>query len=360
MKKILPLFALLISLSNCKNNKESIKPSIETISESVYASGSIKSKNQYQVYATVIGIVDNIFVTEGDSVNIGSPLLSISSDASKLKTENAKLAAEFSDVSQNTQKLNELKLAIDLAKLKLHNDSLLFIRQKSLWADKIGSQVELEQRELAYVNSKTSYESALLRFNDLNKQINFNSAQSRKNLSISQSMEDDFLIKSKIKGKVYSILKEEGEIVNTQTPVAIIGDEGEFILELQVDEYDIVKLKTGDKVYVTLDSYKGEVFEAVLSKINPLMNERSKTFSVEATFTSQPPVLYPNLTLEATILIQTKENVITIPRIYIFNDDLVLKSNGDTVKVVIGLKDFQKAEIISGITKEDELIIPKN
>ena len=57
----------------------------------------------------------------------------------------------------------------------------------------------------------------------------------------------------------------------------------------------------------------------------------------------------PNLTLEATILISTKENTLTIPRKYVFENEYVIKSNGDKVKVVIGLKDYQKAEILSGI-----------
>lgn len=351
---------LLLFLLSCNNNSEKIKPSVETISESVYASGIIKSKNQYQVFASVMGIVDQVFVTEGDSVKPGSAILLISNEASKLSTENAKLAAEFSDANSNTQKLKELKLAIDLARLKMNNDSLILLRQKKLWSEKVGSKIELEQRELAYENSLTAYESAQLRYNDLKKQITFNDEQSKKNLGISKAMESDFLVKSKINGKVYGILKEKGELVSTQTPVAVIGDAEDFILELQIDEYDIVKVKTGQQVFVNLDSYKGEIFEAIITKINPMMNERSKTFTVEATFVRQPPVLYPNLTLEASVLIRSKENALTIPRNYIFENEYVMKSNGDKIKVEIGLKDYQKAEILSGLSQDDELIIPEN
>jgi hypothetical protein len=47
-----------------------------------------------------------------------------------------------------------------------------------------------------------------------------------------------------------------------------------------------------------------------------------------------------------------------IPREYLLNDSMVLKVNGDTVFVKTGLKDYQKIEILSGITEEDELIRP--
>lgn len=360
MKNLLVNLIAILLLISCGKGSDKIKPTVESISESVYASGIIKSKNQYEVYTTVPGLIEEIFVSEGDSVDVDTPILSISSEASKLNAENAKLAAEFSDVKSNTQKLNEMQLAIDLAGKKLHSDSLLFLRQQKLWAEKIGSKLELEQRELAYQNSMTVYESSIYKLNDLKKQIDFTAEQSMKNLKISRTILGDYLIKSKIKGTVYSLLKEKGEMINTQIPIAVIGDSKDFILEMQVDEFDIVSVQKGKKVFVTLDSYKGELFEAIVSKINPLMNERSKTFTIEAIFSKQPPVLYPNLTLEASILISTKENTLTIPRKYVFENEYVIKSNGDKVKVVIGLKDYQKVEILSGLNKDDELIIPEN
>ena len=104
-------------------------------------------------------------------------------------------------------------------------------------------------------------------------------------------------------------------MVNPQTPLATIGDAFIFLLEMQIDEYDVAKVKLGQKVLLTMDSYKNEVFEARVSKINPMMNERSKSFTIEAEFIKQPSVLYPNLTAEANIIIQVKQNALTIPRI---------------------------------------------
>ena len=47
--KICLLFLFISALFSCKNNQEKIKPEIKSITESVYASGIIKSKDQYQV-----------------------------------------------------------------------------------------------------------------------------------------------------------------------------------------------------------------------------------------------------------------------------------------------------------------------
>jgi hypothetical protein len=89
------------------------------------------------------------------------------------------------------------------------------------------------------------------------------------------------------------------------------------------------------------------------------MNEKSKSFKVEAVFTKLPNNLYPNLSAEANIVITKKEKALTIPRNYIMEGDYVLLSNNEKRKVVVGLKDYEKAEIISGLTEKDELIKPQ-
>ena len=358
MLKLLTFVILLFFIFSCKSKVEKIKPTVESISESIYASGIIKSKNQYQAVATVNGIIETIFVTEGDTVKKGAPILLISNEAQRLNKDNAALASQFSDYNANKGKLKEAKLFIELAKNKMKNDSLLFMRQKNLWQQKIGTQVELEQRELGAQNSKTSYLSALEKYAELNRQLEFSSSQSKNNLLISSKLENDFTLKSEIDGIVYSLPKSKGDIVGLQTALAVIGDAKNFVLEMQVDEYDILKIKKGLIVLINLDSYKGKIFEAKVTKINPLMNERSKTFIVEAEFITQPEILYPNVTFEASIVMNTKNNVLLIPRNYILNDSIVMKANGEKVIVKTGLKDYQKIEIVSGISAEDELIKP--
>lgn len=331
---------------------------VQDITETVYASGIVKSKNQYQVYATINGLIQEVLVTEGDLVKKDQPIIKIINEASELNRENAQLAAAYADVNANKDKLNELKINIDLAKTKMQNDSLLLQRQRTLWAQQIGTQNDLYQRELAYQNSLTAYQAAILRYNDLQKQLHFAAKQARKNLEISTSLSADYTIRSKTDGKVYNILKEKGEMVNPQSPVAVIGDARDFLLELQVDEYDIAKVKLGQQVLISMDSYKGQVFEGTISKIDPIMDERSRSFTVEATYTKQPPVLYPNLTVEANIVIQTKKNALTIPRNYLTDDDYVITADNKKQKVTTGLKDYQRVEIVSGLNKDDVLLKP--
>jgi len=342
----------------CKSKVEKVKAMQQDITESVYASGIIKAENQYQVFSNVNGIIQQYLVTEGDMIKVGTPIIAIQNETSKLNSDNAKLAANYNDFDANQSKLNELKTSIDFAKNKFLTDSSLYVRQQNLWKQQVGSQVDLELKQLNFQSSKSNLQATLIRYSDLKRQLNFASQQSKKNLMIAEKQLGDFVIKSEIEGKVYSRLKEKGEMVNVQTPLAIVGSANQFKLELEIDEFDIVKIKKGQLILVSLDSYKGEAYEAVVQKINPIMNERTKTFMVEALFTKQPTTLFPNLTVEANIVITTKKNALTLPRNVVSEDGFVTKENGEKVAVKTGLKDYNKIEIISGISANDELIVP--
>ncbi len=356
--RVFIILLVLPLIFSCKKKQEQLHPVEEKITESVYASGIVKSKDQYQVFSSANGLISKILVTEGDLVKKGDALIRLTNTTAQLNTENARLSVDYAAVAANKEKLNELQYSISLAKSKMNNDAALLERQRNLWSQQIGTRNELDARELAYKSSLNNYESAKLRFTELQKQISFQEKQARKNLQISNVVAGDYTIKSEVDGRVYNILKENGEMVNTQTPVAIIGNANTFYLELQVDEYDIARLKPGQKVVLNMDSYKGQVFEAVVSKINPIMNDRSKSFTVEATFVKQPDALYPNLTCEANIVIQQKEKAVTIPRNYLLSGDSVLMESKEKKKVVTGLKDYQKVEIVSGLTINDIILKP--
>lgn len=358
LMKLIGSLLIIFFFISCGEEQEKINPVEENITESVYASGIVKSSDQYQVFSPVNGIIQRIFVTEGDSIKKGGSILQVKNEQAQLNIEGAQLGVESASINANRDKLNELRANINFLKTKVQNDSILMERQRRLWDQQIGTRIELEQRELAYRNSIAAYEAAVSRYRDLQTQINLASEQSRNNLRLSKTVAGDFTIKSNMNGKVYSLFRNEGEMVNTQTPIAVIGGDGEFMLELQVDEYDIGKIVPGQKVLITMDSYKNEVFEAEVTRILPLMNERTRSFTVEAIFTKRPDALYPNLTTEANIILQTKEKAITIPRDYLINDSMVIMADGEKRKVVTGVMDFQKVEILSGLTTSDEIMKP--
>ncbi|MBK9398714.1 MAG: efflux RND transporter periplasmic adaptor subunit [Saprospiraceae bacterium] len=357
--KSIILYSILITLIvSCAKKIPSIKPELKSITESVYASGYIKSMMQYEISGKTNGIIEKIYVTEGMHVKKDDPIFKLDNKNSRITTENARLASTANDYKVNAAKLRDAKKEIDLADKKLQNASLLFQRQKNLWNQNIGSKVELEQKELNYENSKVALANAKLNYNDLSRQLKLASDQSKNNLKIAKIMEDDFIIRSEVDGVIYKINKEIGELINGGEPAAIIGTD-EFVIELNIDEFDIVKIKKGQQVFIRMDSYKSEVFEAEIISIDPMMNLRTRSFQAKASFTKKPAELYPNLTVEANIVISTKQNVLTIPRNYLINYTSVLLEGGKVQTVKTGLMDYDLVEIKSGLDINSMLQLPK-
>lgn len=363
MKKyILYSLSIVFALSACgKKKQDSVFPTVSTITESVYASGKIKAKNQYTVYSTVSGILQSTKVEVGDAVKPNDVLFKLENIASELNTQNAKYQLDFTQENsrKESDKMQELKLGINLAREKYQLDSSLYVRQANLWKQNVGSQLEFEHRTLNFENSKTNYFTALNKFDQAKRQLQNETNRSSVNYSINQKIENDFTIKSQINGIVYDVLKENGELITPQMPLAVLGNATEFILELEVDEKDIAKIEKNQKIMLSMDSYKNESLEAIVDVIYPIMNPRSRTFKIEAHFLKAPKKLYPNLTLEANILIRIKPNVLIIPNNYIIEGNKVLINSNEKREVKIGLRDYNNVEIISGITVDDKIYLPK-
>jgi multidrug efflux pump subunit AcrA (membrane-fusion protein) len=358
MKKIFILsFSIFIAFLSCKKEKENIQVTSSDITESVYASGKVKAIDQYNVYSTVNGVLQNIIVHVGDNITKGQTLLELDNLTSELNTENARIALDLSAENnrKGSDKLEEIELNVNLALEKLQLDSSLYFRQKKLWEQNIGTKLDFEQRQLAYNNSLVNFQTAQKRLAQLKTQLQNELKRANVNYNINQKLFSDFSIKSSVNGRVYDILKDRGELVTPQTPLAVIGKADTFLLELAVDENDIIKVNVGQKALITMDSYKEEVLEAIVDKIYPIMNERTRTFIVEAHFIIPPKKLFPNLSAEANIIIQTKKNIITIPNNYIIDGKFVLINSDEKREVKLGMKDYQKTEVLEGL-KENETI----
>lgn len=354
------LFWMVLLIASCKTEQEQTRPVLSSITESVYASGNIKSEGQYMVYASVSGILKQVLVTEGQMVKNGQPLFVIENKTPELNVENALLALELAkeNYQGGAARLKELELQIGLAKEKMALDSIQYIRQSNLWAQRIGTEQELDIKKVNFESSRNNYLALQQQYQQASLNLKNELQRAQNNYQISLQTKGDFTVKSEMDGRIYLLNKQKGELVSPQEYLAVLGSATQYIIELQVDEYDIVRVKEGQPVKVAMDSYKGQVFDARVSRILPVMNEKGRTFTVEAVFDRQPDVLYPNLTVEASIIIQVKDKSLTIPRAYLLETNEVILQDNVRRKVSVGLADLQKIEILSGLDTSDIILKP--
>jgi HlyD family secretion protein len=349
-------------LFSCNNKQVGIKPTLGNITESVYASGVIKAENQYTVFSTSTGILKKINVTVGQFIIKEQLLFEIENDKAELNTENALLTYQLSQTNNRyiQDKISEMELKVQSANDKMALEKSIYDRNNRIKEYKIISEVDFEKVELAYKNAKINYESAKKQLSQLKAQLKNDQNKNNINLKINQKTQSDFNIKSAFSGQLFDVLVKEGTLISPQIPLAIIGQKNAFLIELEVDENDMVRVKLDQSILVTMDSYKNQVFEAKVDKIYPIMDERSRTFKIEAHFVNVPEKLYPNLSVEANIVIQTKKNAITIPKNYLLKDDFVLVNKTEKRKVKVGLSDYQKVEILEGLKPNETIYKPQN
>ena len=93
----------------------------------------------------------------------------------------------------------------------------------------------------------------------------------------------------------------EGTFVNTGTPIFTIADPKYVWLKLKAYESDFPWLKRGQMVEFESDAYPGEIFEGKVVYIDPLFNEKTRTFDVGVLFPDPKSKLRPNMLVRAVI-----------------------------------------------------------
>lgn len=352
------LFIVLLNYA-CQKEQGGTYPEKSRLVSSVYASVTIQPDSVYQIYATVAGILDKHLVEEGDLVSKGTPVLQILDRTPKLNSENARLAFQQSreNYQGNTALLKTIDDEIEAAALKLQNDSINFKRQKRLWNQNIGSKAEYDNRKLTYELSQNKLKQLKASYDRTKNDLEIKLAQAKNNYKSAKILTEDYILTSRLDGKLYALFKEPGELVNTMEPLGIIGSANRFNIEMLIDEVDIIKVELGQKVIITLDAYPSQVFSAQVTKIYPQKEKQSQTFKIEAVFTDGPDKLYPGLAGEANIIIAVKEDALTIPIEYLIDGNLVKTENG-IKEVDVGLQNLDRAEIQSGLTENDAILKP--
>jgi len=133
MKKILFL-SISVLLFSCGKKTEETKVERKNITEMVFASGTLKADDEYNLMAQTEGYITKINFNEGDEVVIGKTLAIIDNQQSNINTKSGskllKIAKE--NISSNAPLLQQSKANLNAAKLKLQQDELQASRYKKI------------------------------------------------------------------------------------------------------------------------------------------------------------------------------------------------------------------------------------
>lgn len=353
----LPLVFFLLA---CSEERESHTVLRSDIVESVYSSVEVEPVEMYRVNSTVVGYIDELFIEEGDKVEEGELLFRVRDIQSRAVANNAKLTFDLAKKNYQGEEssLQDLRMELNSLRLKLKNDSLNYFRIKKLAEKELVSSSELEQSELMYQSSKSNVASLENRIQRLERELKTSFEQAKNNYMSSLSHSEDASGRSVIDGLVYELYKQTGELVGIQEPIALVGSKDTFLLELLVDEADVTKIKLGQRIIVTLEAYRGMVFEAEVTRIAPKMDEKNQTFRLEGAFLKRPDQLYLGMTGEGNIVINEFKDAIVIPLEFLIDRKYVETDRG-RIEVETGIESLSHVQIRSGIQEGEIIYRPK-
>lgn len=360
---IIGLSAVLIAA--CGGKKTVMKPERKDLVQAVYASGKIYPVGYYKLLAKLPGYVKRICVKPGDQIKKGDTLIVLKNDQADLSAETAKNSLSFAqkNAGNNSDYISIYKNDLNAIATKLKLDSLNFVRFSQLLKENATSQLQYDQSKVQYEISKANYYKAADALNNVKDKIITEAENARINYEVQVATKSDFVIIAERDGKIFNVDVRVGELVSAQKMLMEIGQINGFEVELNIDETDVELVKPGQKILYEADAFRnnekfeGEVITNYLS-INPV-NKTAKVIST-ISFSEEHAVL-AGMSVEANIIIEKRNNVLVIPRDFVFDFNKVkVKGKDQPVIIKKGIEDLEFVEIIEGITESDELISPLN
>lgn len=328
-------------LSNLKKRDADMRDSIQLLEDSIKAEGgkeiktikvstrnialqpfkhfvevqaSVYGQDNINVNAQTPGVVKSILVTEGDKVTKGQVLATL----------------DDAVIQQNIQ---EVQTNLDLAKT-------LYEKQKGLWDQKIGTEVQ-------YLNAKSNYEAMQKRLAGIQQQA-----------AMSQ-------IKSPIDGTVDAVSIKVGQSVAPGLPTIQVVNTDQLKVRGYVTEAYISDIHQGDSLVVSFPDLNKDIV-SVASYVSKSIDVVNRTFTVEVKL-PQDANYHPNMIAMMKIIDYAKPSAIVIPINLVQNDptgSFVFVAENDKEGTMIARKtlvDVGKiyagnAEITKGLKPGDKII----
>lgn len=154
------------------------------------------------------------------------------------------------------------------------------------------------------------------------------------------------------------------------TDTFLVVNPATLVFRALVDEADIALITAGQNATIELDAYRDEIINSNVSYIAYQSNSTASgtVFIVEFPIESVEGLAKYRLGMngDVNIVLETKENVFTIPLIATRERDgkiYVDVRTGDTTfeerEIEIGLETEDKVEVVSGLSENDEVVIPE-
>ena len=182
-------------------------------------------------------------------------------------------------------------------------------------------------------------------------------------LELTQHHLDDTIIKAPISGIIAQRFLDKGDMASLTRPFVTIVDMNVVKVTAKAPERDITSIKVGAPAAIKPDAFPGENFSGTVVYISPVIDRASQTGDIEIEVPNPNHKLKPGMFTRVELTVAEHKNVIVIPADALVKEGEAIfayTANGGTAhkkKVVTGISDGVKTEILSGLEAGENLVV---
>jgi len=333
------------ALSDAPGRPTTAIAEVRDITFAVNAAGEIAPAEQVSVRPEINGLLEKLPVDVGDRIQKDALLFKL--DDSELQQTKA----------SNLTDIEKCKLGVE----KAERD---YKRAQQLLRDKLISQE-------VYDDTKTDYDLAK---NALER--------SQRDLAITEEHLTKTEVRAPFDCTILTRPVSIGQAVsgsggfNSGTEVLTIADLNSMIINAQVNQADVPRLKVGEAVEVTIEAVPGLMATGVVERISPqaAIKNNIKGYPARIVLKKVDPRVLPGMTASVKIPVATADNVTAVPLSAVFTEKdpdtalaerFVYVQRGSTFEkrnVKVGVSDYFFAEIQDGLKPGEtvSLELPKD
>jgi HlyD family secretion protein len=307
----------------------------QALTSAISTNGKIEPVAGFEAHAPAPASVKKLFVKEGDTVKAGQLLLQLDdADAraqaaraqAQLKAAQSELSAiqnggTHEEVITNRSELTKAQSELQASQRNL--DALRKLQQTGA-----ASPAEVHDAESRLSTAQSSVN--LLQQKTTNRFATSDQQRGQAQVEEAQAAytaAQDLLgktnVRSTVNGKVYALPAKAGAYVNAGDLLVQVADLSHLIVRAYVDEPDIGRLAQGQPVVVTWDALPGRNWSGAVTQVPSSVTVHGARTVGEVTslVDNKDGKLLPNVNVSVTITTSKHENVLTVPREAVHQED---------------------------------------
>ncbi|MFH0864080.1 MAG: efflux RND transporter periplasmic adaptor subunit [Candidatus Gottesmanbacteria bacterium] len=341
-----------------------------TIVSSVSASGQMVTAGTMQVTTQASGVIKNVFVKNGDPVIAGQNIMELTLDqqgqqkysqawASYLSAQNSLTQAQIQTYNLQSALFSKWKTFTDIATNSTfqNSDGSPNISNRTLTQftiaqdDWLAAEAQYKNQQNVIAQAQASLASSFNSYQTLTPIIT---------APISGTINDMTMVTGMT---ITNTVNSATNLVSSQK-IATVQNDQLPIAQFTVSEIDVTKIQNGQKATLTLDALPNKTFTGKIVGIDHTGSVTSgvTTYPLTIQFDTQANGVLPNMSVNASIITQTKSDVLVVSTTAIQNSNgqssvMVLK-NGQVTQVPVetGVSSDSQTEIISGLNEGDQVV----